>query len=554
MAESSGERLRELLRSYYRAWFRYHPEAAVDAGQGGFEHLLTPYDEESQGALVCLNDELLVALEEVEVDRLGADEAIDVALCRGAARLENERLLDVDPRRVDPERLLPINAIYQLTIRPVPDFPAALMARLAAIPAHLEGARDYLVPRAVHVPLLWCRSAALSARHGIEFLRALPGCPELDGRPPSGLDPAIESAAVALGAFADFLERDIAPQARGGLACGEAHFLHLLRERHSLDVGTDELYAFGERLAAETRSELRSACRELTGSDDLASALKKLRTATPAAGAVLQAYRAAMQDAREFVAQNDVVTMPAREQLEVVETPLFLRHQIPFAAYCDPAPNDPAQRGLYYVTPPADAEQLAEHDYAGMRHTCVHEAWPGHHLQFVTANLNPVASTLPRLLHSSATCYEGWALYCEQLMLESGFLDRPEHRVLLLRDRLWRALRVMIDVDIHTRGVGVEQAADRLVRELGFLPAQAMAELTWYTRAPTVPLGYASGWAMINALRARWRSTKPAAALREFHDRLLSGGSIALPLVIRRAFGEAHWNGVREQVFAARSD
>jgi uncharacterized protein (DUF885 family) len=549
--ETAGSTLRELLRAYHQAWFRYHPDAAVDAGVEGYAHLLTPYDDEARGALVCLNDELLVALEELTESALDPDDGIDLALARGGARLENERLLDLDPRRADPERLLPVNAVYQLTIRPVADFAGALMARLSTIPAHLDGARHFLSPRAAHVPALWLRSAVASARHGVEFLRGLPACPKFDGSAPAGLEAAIAAAEQALLRFADFLEKETASHAHGEVACGEQYFRHLLRERHFLDVSPDVLYAFGERLVDETRRELRDACRELTGSGDLSAALARLHAEHPSAERLLDVYRDSMRAARAFVAQHGLVTLPARECLDVVETPVFLRNQIPFAAYCDPAPNDPEQRGLYYVTPPQDAEQLAEHDNTGLMNTCAHEAWPGHHLHFATVNGNPAARTLPRLLHASATCYEGWALYSEQLMHEAGFLDRPGSRVLLLRDRLWRALRILIDVEIHTRGVSPERAAQRLVEELGFPRSQAMADVTWYTRSPTVPLGYAAGWALINALRDRWSTHHPDGGLKEFHDRLLSVGAIALPLVIQRAFGDADWLAVRDRVFGS---
>ncbi len=100
-----------------------------------------------------------------------------------------------------------------------------------------------------------------------------------------------------------------------------------------------------------------------------------------------------MNAAREFVRARWLVTVPGEERLDVVDTPVFLRNQIPFAAYCDPVPGDPDQQGYYYVTPPASEAELAEHDRIGLRHTCVHEAWPGHHPQFVMANANPVART-----------------------------------------------------------------------------------------------------------------------------------------------------------------
>jgi uncharacterized protein (DUF885 family) len=131
-------------------------------------------------------------------------------------------------------------------------------------------------------------------------------------------------------------------------------------------------------------------------------------------------------------------------------------------------------------------------------------------------------------------------------MHEEGFISGIESRIVLLRDRLWRALRVLLDIELHTRGLALEQAADRMVAALGFPRSQALADLAWYTRAPTVPLGYATGWALISATRDRLRAE---ASLKSFHDRLLSAGSIAAPLVIRRVFGDEAWRGIAGAVF-----
>lgn len=474
---------------------------------------------------------------------LTADQRLDWQVLRNSARLENQRLVEIDPTRVNPAWALPVNAVYQLLIRPVADFPEALAARLAAIPAHLAGARDHMKARAAFVPPLWLQSAVIGARRGAEFLEDLPQHPKVTAlaAPVAGIEPA----ARALRGYADFLERDIGPVARGEFASGRGYFDALLQRRHFLGIDADALHAYGEELFAHTRAELAGVCRELGGENPNALA-KRIQADHPPAAELLAVYRREMQAAYDFLASRALVTLPAATRLEVVETPVFLRHQIPFAAYSEPSPNDPAQQGYYYVTPPRDAAELAEHDYAGLRHTCVHEAWPGHHLQFVTANLNPPARSLPRFFNASATLYEGWALYCEQLMHEQGFLDRPENRFILLKDRLWRALRIVIDVEIHTRGLGIDAAADRMVAHLGFPRSQALAELTWYSQAPTVPMGYAVGWALINALRS---AQSPGFALKAFHDRLLSQGSIALALVIGRAFGEDAWSAAKQAVF-----
>lgn len=539
----------ELSAGYYAAWFRYHPEAAVEVGVPGYAHLLTPYREEEMGALICLNDELRVGLEELDRSSLTPDEQIDFDLLYGSVLLENQRLLELEARAPDPERLLPNHAIYQLTIRPIEDLEGALLARLGAIPAHLQGACEYLRARAQGIPPLWLESAITGARRGADFLRSLPAHPRVAGL---AVADASAAAAQSLLDYGEFLEKELAAQAQGHFACGPDYFSKLLRYHHFLEVEPAELRALGEQLFRQTERDLKDACRDLYGHEDLAAATRAVQGEHPPRSELLEVYRREMQAARDFVARHRLVTLPQPERLDVVETPIFMRHQIPFAAYQEPAANDPAQHGYYYVTPPEDEEQLAEHNSAGLMHTCVHEAYPGHHLQFVTANLNPSARTLPRLLRASSTLYEGWALYCEQLMHEQGFLDRPAQRFILLKDRLWRALRILIDVDIHTRGVGVEQAAERLVTHLGFPRAQALGELKWYTHSPAVPMGYATGWALINALRDRLRALAGRGfELSAFHDRLLSVGSIALPLVIRRAFGEDAWASVRQMVFGA---
>lgn len=540
----------ELVASYYPAWFRYHPEAAVEIGVAGYAHLLAPFRDEDIGALLCLNDELRVALEELDSASLTPDERIDRDVLYGSVLLENQHLLEVETRSPDPARVLPNQAIYQLTIRPVEDFEPALRSRLGAIPAHLEDAREHFRVRARAIPPLWLESAVVAARRGADFMHALPAHPRVAALGAQDtLGPAVAAAAQALVAYAEFLERELAPQAQGDIAAGAAYFTNLMRYQHFLDVEPAELRALGERLFRQTERDLKDTCRNLYGHEDLAAATRAIQANHPPAGELLEVYRREMRAAREFIARHGLVTLPVSERLDVVETPVFMRHQVPFAAYHEPAANDPTQHGYYYVTPPEGEAQLAEHNFAGLMHTCVHEAYPGHHLQFVTANLTPAARTLPRLLRPSSTLYEGWALYCEQLMHEQGFLDRPEQRFILLKDRLWRVLRILIDVDIHTQGVNVEEAAERLVTHLGFPRAQAQAELRWYTHSPTAPMGYATGWALINALRDRARLAGRAFDLKHFHDRLLSAGSIALPLVIRRVFGADMWASVRQMVF-----
>lgn len=543
---SDQKKFYELVERYYQAWFRYHPQAAVDAGISGFDGQLPLFDDDDISALTVLNDKLLSSLEEISLDELEPAARLDYQLLYGSAVIEGNELTERDWRLYRPQDFLPVDALYQLTVRPVEDRRGAMKARLQAVPGHLRRARNMLSREPEQIPALWLEAAVAEALAGGEFVTGLKYHPELKGK---GLDADVEAAVTALQDFARYLERDIGARAVGDFAAGSRAFNRRLQHRHFLDMDADTLYDFGARLFDRTLDELRQVTRELRGDEDIAALTATIGAVHPAADNLLDTYRGVMKEARDFVRDHDLVSFPETEHLNVVATPVFLRHQIPFAAYQEPSRTDARQQGYYYVTPVQSEEELGEHNTLGLRHTCVHESYPGHHLQFVTANLDPRTSTLPRLTNPSATLYEGWALYCEQLMQEQGFLGAPENRFILLKDRLWRALRIMIDVEIQTRGVSLQQAGERMQRELGFTRGQAMADLTWYSMAPTVPMGYGVGWALINGMRDCLHLEDNGMGLKGFHDELLAEGSVALPLVLAARFGRERWQQVRDMVF-----
>ena len=152
---SEFERIRD---DYYQAWFRFHPEIALDVGVQGYEHLLRPYTDEDQGALLTLNEKLLAALEEFDESSLRPGEQIDFELMRGAAFLEMEEILNFDWRKRDPEAYIPLHAIYQLTIKETENFASALRQRLSSMPTYLRNARQYLSQEPERIPQRWLES------------------------------------------------------------------------------------------------------------------------------------------------------------------------------------------------------------------------------------------------------------------------------------------------------------------------------------------------------------------------------------------------------------
>ena len=548
---STQQAFNALLEQYYSAWFRFHPEQAVQVGVPGFEELLTAYGDEEIGALISLNEKLLFSLDELNFAFLSSEQQIDYSILYNAVATELHDLLERDWRFRRPQDYVPVEAIHQLIAKPVENLHTALKHRMQQIPEYLRGARTYLSQSPELIPLSWLDGAIQQATAGARFFRELYRHPVVVKKfqSPARLQPICDQAAAAMEEFARFLKVDLADKAKGSYACGTNYFSSLMNEAHFLDISPDELYRFGECLFRVTRDQLVEISKQLRGDDNVEEALADIRNDYPKGGPekLLEAYRQRMKATHDFVNQQGLVSMPTHQSLKIVDTPEFLRHEIPFAAYEEPTYKDPDQQGYYYVTPVVSEGHMLEHNWTSIDLTCVHEAFPGHHLQFVTANQNP-ANSLPRLLNASATLYEGWALYCEDLMQEQGFLNKPEHQFIMMRDRLWRAMRVMLDVELHTGGLSIDQAAQRMCKELGFSIDQAKADINWYTQSPTVPMGYAVGWALIKALREQ-QSQRDDFDLKTFHDKLLSVGSCALPLVIRRAFGEDAWLQAKQYVF-----
>ena len=529
----------EFCTDYFQKYFRLHPAEAIYYGVTGYDHLLNDYSDETHAAQKRLVNESLETLRQISANDLDADQAIDYALLEGRLSIQKYEQEKEDYRLKWPDHYLSTDAIYILTVRETDDLEKNLLSRLHGTADLVrQGIANLSRPEA-NPPRLWTEMSIQAAEGGITFVETLPSHPKVQAtiKDSTTLRAAIERAKSAIRDYADFLTRDLLPRSRGVYAVGEEHYNLLLRKKHFLELDAQALLTLGENLFSRTRQELLALAEEVAPGKGIEEVTRKIQDDHPASEEILPAYQKAMESARQFVKDKSLVSFPPREELHVVHTPEFRRHEIPFAAYLSPSPKDPNQVGYYYVTPVTDDDLLREHNWVGLENTSVHESYPGHHLQFSVANSIPAASTLPRLMNESSVFYEGWALYCEQLMQEQGFLKSSQHRFVMLKDRLWRALRIIIDVKTQTGKMTYDEAADLMVRELHFPRAQACGDLNWYSQSPAVPMGYALGWSIINRMRQQETARLGARfELRDFHDRLLRAGGISLPLVERRHF------------------
>ena len=309
------------------------------------------------------------------------------------------------------------------------------------------------------------------------------------------------------------------------------------------DETPEQIAAVGRAAVADTRA----AMAELSADDGLRfDGERRRRGPGRRARAARAARRATARRSprlASFVVAHDLVTLAPDEELVVEATPPALRGSLPFAAYEGAGPYDRLQRGYYWVTVPAadlPAEQLARalagHPYASMPTVGVHEAFPGHHTQFGRANR---ASTLARRVafipDGGTLLIEGWAFYCEEMMEAQGFLGSPAVRLMRLNDQLWRACRVVIDMELHLGLMSFDEAVEFLSREAHLERSKAELEVRWYVGAPGYPMAYLIGKREIMALAADY-ARRRSPSLKAFHDELLEWGATT-PALIRRGMG-----------------
>ncbi len=397
----------------------------------------------------------------------------------------------------------------------------SVASRLEEVPAFESRSRELLSD-----PVrIWVEIALESTRYAPAlFGAAVQSAGDVSADLRRRLQEAAQAASEAMARHARWLQEDVIPRAREDFAIGREMFDRLL-ELRGIEMSSDEILQLGWDYLERMKMERAEIARAIDPNASPEEVLRKIKSRHPETfEELLRAYRSAMEEARRFVVSRGLATIPENERLDVVETPEFLRHLIPFAAYMPPAKFDPVRQGIYLVTPPATPEMFSEHSYASIENTSVHEAYPGHHLQFSCALENP---SLVRLLSRPIEFQEGWAFYCEEMMKEQGFHDDPEHRLIMVNDLLWRAARIILDVKLHRGEMSVEEAIDFLVEHVGMDRNAATAEVRRYTMTPTYPLSYLLGKHLIVQLRRELEERLgDRFDLRRFHDAMLYAGNL----------------------------
>jgi uncharacterized protein (DUF885 family) len=551
VVEEGGSTVTDPRQFYDRsaAWIdrlmELNPVAATQLGDHRFDGQLGEFSLEAQDAQ---NDEAKAALAELgamETDAWPNDARVDHTLLKHIFEsfvrgYEKQRGHVRNPGQYLDATTGGVMLLLMKEFAPLPERLKSALERTRQVPKVLAEAKKVLVPE--EVPAVWAETTIEQGQMAPMLFTML--LPSLAQQAAPELADAVSEAGAAAGKaieeYIEFVKTEILPNARGEFAVGRELFDEILREDHMVDYDADELLKIGWEQLESTKKQMEAVAKEIDPTKSVEEILEDAKSDHPTAEGLLQAYEDAMASARQYVIDNEIVTVPPGETLRIIETPAYLRPILPYAAYMPPGIFEEEQDGIFVVTPvdPNAPEEIQEQKLKGQFNaklpvTALHEAYPGHHLQLVWSNR---AETLPRRMGSLlATMFiEGWAFYCEELMEQMGWIASPVQRLGRLAGQLWRAARIVLDVSLHTKGMTVEEGISFLMEKAQLERSNATAEVRRYTQTPGQPQSYLMGKLQILDLIADLKKANPDLTMKEMHDKLLAEGSLP-PRLMRQA-------------------
>ena len=356
-----------------------------------------------------------------------------------------------------------------------------------------------------------------------------------------------------LTSYQEWVKTDLLPKSNGDFRIGAKTFSAKLRDDEMVDIPLDRLLMIGHADLHKNQEQFRQIAHQLDPSKTPMQVLAELQADHPAPDQLLGKFQNTFNNLIQFIREKQIVTIPSDVQPTLEDTPPFMRATT-FASMDSPGAYETGSHKAYFnvTVPGADespqerAESMAAFNIGTIVSTSVHEAYPGHYVQFLF--MPQIHSRVRKMLYSNSNV-EGWAHYCEQMMLDEGYgqpgwgvQDAREAKLFRLgqlSDALLRDARFIVGIKMHTQGMTIDQAVDFFQKQGYQTRATGMVEAKRGAGDPTY-LYYTLGKLMIMKLRADVQQKEGAAfSLEKFHDEFLRQGGVPLPIVRRAMLGNS---------------
>ena len=470
----------------------------------------------------------------LDVSKLDKEQHVDLDMMKSNAELALLELDTIQSYKHNPTVYVELvgNALYtpyMLNYAPMEKRFGQIVKRLQRVPALFDQAKANLTD----APAVWNRVAQEENEGNIELIDKTLRAAVPESQKSLYADAAAQ-ALMSAKDFSDFLKNNLSAKTsdwRLGKEKYAKKFALVLASGRT----PEDLLAAAEADLKTVRGEMA----KLAAPKTVEQALDDVARQHPTPGTYIATAKADLAQATAFVKQKDLLTLPARSNLDVVETPEFMRGIYGVGGFNPAPPLEPQLGAFYWITPipktwPAARieSKLREYNSYGLQELTIHEAMPGHYVQLEYANdVLPVSRRLLRTILANTPYVEGWAVYTQQMMSDEGYLDNNKGLWLTFYKQILRVLaNTILDVRLQTMGMTDQEALDLMIKETYQEKEEATAKLQRAQLSSCQLPTYFVGWKGWLDVREHYKQRKGSAySLKKFNESALKESGVPLP-------------------------
>ena len=544
-AQAEDAEYEAVAEEYIKTYLAAHPLEGTALGLHEYDGKISDYSRLALDAELNRLQRFDDRLKKFDPTKLSARQSIDLRILQAAVKKDLFEMQDMSIFERNPmvyARAADVNVYIKRNFAPLEDRVRSLVAIESQIPNILIAARTNLNEQ---LPKPFVELAIQIAKGSADFLKkdlvaAVGGLKDEQLR--VAFPEANRKAANALNDYAAWLEREKLPKASLDFALGEEKFGRFLAQTELVDLPPQKVLEIGMAQLKAEQDAFADAAKKIDPNKSPIEVFKQIQSEHPAPDKLIPDVGKDLDKIRKYVLNRHLVSIPSEVRAKVKETPQYLR-ATSFASMDTPGPFEKrATEAYYYVTPTENdwpekqkQEWLTAFNYYTSDVVSIHEAYPGHYVQFLHLNASP--ATKVEKIFGSYAFIEGWAHYCEKMMLDEGFggptssspseedvKRAAKYRMAQADEALLRLCRLCVSIKMHTQNMSLDEATKFFQDNCYYEEKPARSEAMRGTFDPGY-LNYTLGKLQILKLRDDYKAQEgDSFSLQKFHNELLNHG------------------------------
>src|SRR5436190_15782538 len=544
-AETEDGEYEAVAEEYIKGYLGAHPLEGTALGLHEYDGKITDYSRLALDAELSRVRRFDDRLSKFDPGKLSVRQSIDLRILQAAVKKDLFEMQEMSVFERNPmvyARAADVNVYIKRNFAPLEDRVRSLVAIESQIPNILIAARTNLNEV---VPKPYVELAIQIAKGSADFLKkdlvAAVGNLK-DEQLRVAFHEANRKAANALNDYAAWLEREKLPKASLDFALGEEKFKRFLTQTELVDLPPQKILEIGTAQLKAEQEAFAEAAKKIDPNRSPIEVFKQIQSEHPTPQSLIPDVGKDLDKIRKYVSVHHLVGIPSDVRAKMKETPQYLR-ATSFASMDTPGPFEKRAKEVYYYVTPTEndwpekqkEEWLTAFNYYTSDITSIHEAYPGHYVQF--QHLNASSASKVEKIFGSYAFVEGWAHYCEKMMLDEGFGSATsstpseddvkraaKYRTAQADEALLRLCRVCVSIKMHTQNMSIDEATKFFQDNCYYEEKPARQEAMRGTFDPGY-LNYTLGKLQILKLRDDYKAQQgDEFSLRQFHNELLNHG------------------------------